>query len=63
MAANVITPKQVVAAAVTFGIARAVIDDLKPSEGDVSAEYDKVVFEKTMQVLKKKEREASNGIG
>jgi hypothetical protein len=56
----VITPKQVAAAAVTFGIARAVIDDLKPADGQDAVAFDNVVFEKTMEVLKRKE--AENGV-
>lgn len=55
-----ITPKQVAAAAVTFGIARAVIDDLKPADGDDAVAYDNVVFDKTMEVLKRKE--AADGV-
>ena len=56
-----ISKKNIIATMLVYGIARGVVDELKPSEGDESIASDTTVFEETMKALGNKEAEVSNG--
>ncbi len=56
-----ISKKNIIATMLVYGIARGVVDELKPSEGDEAIASDTTVFEETMKALGNKEAEVSNG--
>lgn len=56
-----ISKKNIIATMLVYGIARGVVDELKPSEGDESISSDTTVFEETMKALGNKEAEVLNG--
>lgn len=56
-----ISKKNIIATMLVYGIARGVVDELKPSEGDEAIASDTTVFEETMKALENKEAEVSNG--
>lgn len=58
---NPITKKPIVATMLVYGIARGVIDEIKPSEGQESVATDTTVFNETMKALHNKEIEVSDG--
>ena len=56
-----ISKKNIIATMLVYGIARGVVDELKPSDGDEAIASDTTVFEETMKALGNKEAEVSNG--
>lgn len=56
-----ISKKNIVATMLVYGIARGVVDDIKPSEGDEAVATDTTCFTETMKALHNKEVEVSNG--
>lgn len=56
-----ISKKNIIATMLVYGIARGVVDELKPSEGDEAVASDTTVFEETMKALGNKEEEVING--
>lgn len=56
-----ISRQQVNATTVVYSIARGVLDEIKPCNGELSESYDNVTFAKTMQALEKKSEEVANG--
>ena len=57
-----ISKKNIIATMLVYGIARGVVDELKPEEGDAAAATDATVFAETMKALNNKEVEAKNGL-
>lgn len=53
--------KNIVATMLIYGIARSVVDDVKPSEGDEAVATDTTVFTETMKALHNKGIEVSHG--
>ena len=51
---SAITKANVMAATVVFGIARGVVDDIRPCSGEESDATDGTVFKETMAALEKK---------
>lgn len=58
---NQISKKPIVATMLVYGIARGVVDEVKPSEGAEAAATDTTVFNETMKALHNKEIEVPNG--
>ena len=58
-----IRKKNIAAAMLVYGIARGVIEEVKPStnEGEESTATDTTVFEETMKAFNNKEVEVNNG--
>ena len=56
-----ISKKNIIATMLVYGIARGVVDELKPSEGDEAVASDTTVFEETMKAPGNKEEEVING--
>lgn len=56
-----VSRQQVNAALAVYSIARGVIDEIKPSSGDLSDSFDEITFKKTMEALGKKGQEVANG--
>lgn len=55
-----ITKAQTVAHIVAYALVRGVLDDVKPCDGDESAQADEIAFTETMAALEKK-GEPNNG--
>jgi len=53
--------KNIVATMLVYGIARSVVDDVKPSEGEEAVATDTTVFNETMKALHNKKVEVGNG--
>ena len=56
-----ITKKPIVATMLVYGIARGVVDEAKPSEGEEAVATDTTVFNETIKALHNKAVEVSNG--
>lgn len=58
-----ISKKNIAAAMLVYGIARGVIEEVKPStnEGEASTVTDTTVFEETIKAFNNKEVEVNNG--
>jgi len=57
-----ISKKNIVAAMLVYGIARGVIEEVKPTaEGEESTATDTTVFEETIKAFNNKEVEVNNG--
>lgn len=56
-----IKKKNIVATMLVYGIARGVVDDIKPSEGEEAVASDTTVFNEAMKALHNKEIEVTNG--
>lgn len=56
-----ITKKPIVATMLVYGIARGVVDELKPSEGAEAVTTDTTVFNEVMKALHNKGIEVPNG--
>ena len=56
-----ISKKNIVATMLVYGIARGVVDDIKPAEGEEAVATDTTCFDETMKALHTKEVEVANG--
>ncbi len=56
-----INKKTIIAMMVVYGIARGVVDNLKPLDGDEAVASDTTVFNEVVKSLLAKESEANNG--
>lgn len=56
-----ISKKNIVATMLVYGIARGVVDDIKPAEGEEAVATDTTCFDETMKALHNKEIEVANG--
>lgn len=56
-----VSKKNIVATMLAYGIARGVVEEVKPSEGDEAVATDTTVFNETMKALHNKEVEVKNG--
>ena len=56
-----VSKKNIVAAMLAYGIARGVVEEVKPDDGEEAATTDTTVFNETMKALHNKEVEVKNG--
>lgn len=56
-----VSRQQVNAVLAVYAIARGVIDEIKPVDGDLSAAFDAVTFKKTIEALENKGKGGCNG--
>ena len=56
-----VSRQQVNAVLAVYAIARGVIDEIKPSEGELSDSFDTVTFQKTIEALENKSKGVCNG--
>lgn len=56
-----VSRQQVNAVLAVYAIARGVIDEIKPSDDELSAAFDAVTFQKTIEALENKSKGVCNG--